>query len=115
MVRCHAIDEFAEDVRTFEVSLIRGAVLLSTKDREKLRPCRVKATALADRLVGAIELRWSSAVPVAELAEVAKSSITRVVINWQRTSDRLDSLGGLEVLLRDVVVRDARIDERHAR
>src|SRR5579863_8331918 len=87
--------------------------MLTTKDRDELRTGLEEPATFADRLVGAIELHRPRAVSIGELATVT-SGVRVVVTDGQRDADALDELRRPEVLLGDGVVRDPRVDERHA-
>ena len=71
LVRCQSVDQLLEDLCPLEVGLFGCVVLLTTEDRNELRSGLEEPTALTDRLIGAVELGGSSAVPVAQQAGVA--------------------------------------------
>ena len=87
----------------------------ATQDRNELRSSLEEPAALTDGLIGAIELGGAYAVSVAQQAGMASGQQASLLVDNWRASSGFDRLGGSEVLLCDGIVRDACVDEGHAR
>src|SRR5271157_3913172 len=104
LVGRESLDELLVDVLALEVRLLARALPLATQDGEELGSGLEEPAALADRLIRAVELGRPDAATIAEQAWVPLRQRPDISIEGDGIRDRLDDLGGGEVLLGDHVV-----------